>query len=377
MDITIISGITSCYIFEYDGKKYYLFGDYHFTRANNCKELGHKCDYFDKTFTKTYTYGSDCTTIGALLHNWFTYNNKHGILTDFYIELFYTKENERVTHKPYNDIIENRRTNTNNGISESKINNDAPFRDQSWLQLMYYIMKPCFVREKDKCPYYPNVHAHYVDVRNVDVGDIISVNPFELEGRESIEYVKILFLQYKIILRYLLNVDGFGMFLDNAYLLPDTLKDVLVNNVSLFTVTREIDGEWITMYKTAWELYRLEQLYPMIASKLREYVQITANNIINNVYQVLKNEKISYDRYNDLLVDMQSISMDVYTLSRVFIQNDSEQVIIYTGADHIRFYADFFQTIGFQLLTYQPYKKGQNCITMNDLPLYLDANKYR
>jgi len=145
----------------------------------------------------------------------------------------------------------------------------------------------------------------------------------------------------------------------------------------LFTVTREIDGREIRMYKTAWELYRLEQKYPIIAKQLREFALYEANNIMTRVMNILRVEKINYDRYNDLLLDVQSLSMDVYTLSRVFVQDESEEVVIYAGAYHIRFYADFFQSIGFTLLDSVPYKKGQNCIKMDLLPMYLNGNKYR
>lgn len=372
MNITTISGIVSCYIYEHEGKKYYLFGDKHYTRKNNCRELGYQCDYFDKTFTKTFTYGTDCTTIGALLHNWFTYNNDYDIMTDFYIELFYTKEHVRENHKTYNDIIENRKS-----MFHIKEDDKEPFKDKSWMEMTYYIMKPCFVREKDKCPYYPNVHVHYTDVRNVDVGDITSVNPFEIDNYHHMEYVKLLFLQYKVILSYLLDVDGFDKFLDKAHLIPEEFRDNLVDNMTLFTVIRDINGREIRMYKTAWELYRLEQVNPMIAQQLRMFVYNEANNIMNRVMNILRVEKINYDRYNDLLLDVQSLSMDVYTLSRVFVQNESEEVVIYAGAYHIRFYADFFQSIGFTLLDSVPYKKGQNCIKMDLLPIFLNGNKYR
>lgn len=373
MNITTISGIVSCYILEYNGKMYYLFGDQHFSRAGNCKELGYACDHFDKTFTKTYTYGRECTTIGALLHNWFIYNNKHNILTDFYIELFYTKENERQSHKIYNDIIaERKNTNINTNV------NTNLFKDHSWLQVMYYIMKPCFVREKKQCPYYPNVHVHYTDVRDVEINDkIIPVNPFDIDEYQYVEYVKLLFLQCKVILGYLFDVNGFELFLRNIHHVPEEIQKTLINNVSLFTTTKVIDGKEITMYKTAWELYRLEQVYPMIAQELRYYSMKEADTIIKRMYNIIKHKKITFDEYNALFLDIQSLSMDVYTLSRVFIQEDSEEIIIYAGAYHIRFYADFLQHIGFTLLDSVPYKKGQNCIIMDKLPMYLNANKYR
>lgn len=95
VDITTISGIVSCFVFQLNNQTIYLFGDDHFSRQNNCKQKGYQCDYFNPQFTKTYTYNTECTNIGVLLHNWFVYNNDHDIKTDFYLEEFYTKENKR------------------------------------------------------------------------------------------------------------------------------------------------------------------------------------------------------------------------------------------------------------------------------------------
>ena len=179
-EIKTISGIISCYIFQSYDKKYILFGDRHFNRNGNCKEQGHLCDHFDGTFENTYSYGSDCTTIGALLHNWLTYNNDHNIKTDFYVESIYTK-NDRQHDQEYLNIIKNRKINKYHIKPGTKKSNNSPFKDKSWLQLIPIIMYPCFIREKTGCPYYPNVHSHYIDVRLMDTIDgVINVNPFSL-----------------------------------------------------------------------------------------------------------------------------------------------------------------------------------------------------
>ena len=161
-EITVISGPVSMYIYEYNNKKYYFFGDKHHGRATKCQEKGYKCDSFDYSFTNVKSIGSNCSQMGVLLHNWFVYNNDHNIKTDFYLETFYTKENKRFNEEENLQLI-NRRKQNNTQIQT----NDAPFENKSWLELVSYIMAPCFIREKENCPYYPNVHAHYIDVRTL------------------------------------------------------------------------------------------------------------------------------------------------------------------------------------------------------------------
>src|SRR5258708_4428709 len=232
-DITVISGIVSCYIFNYNNKKYYLFGDQHFGREGNCQEKGFKCDYFNYTFTNTHTYGSDCTSIGVMLHNWFTYNNDHDIKTDFYIETLYTKENERIINKEYTDIIKNRRLNK---LTYNKNIKEDVFKNKSWLQLLPIIMEPCFIKNKINCPYYPNVHVHYIDIRHIENNKIQLVNPFSLKylyhhiknnNTLSVgEFYKlkdaILILidyilnNYEFILHTLLDVHGYENYIKNS-----------------------------------------------------------------------------------------------------------------------------------------------------------------
>ncbi len=172
--INTISGVSSLFIYEYNDKKYYLFGDYHGTRKGSCHEQGLQCDAFNYNFTATTNANTNCTTLGALFYNWFKYNNTHHIKTDFYLEEYYTKENERVDDLEYTNIIKNRSTkNTRQG---------SPFKDKSWMQLLPYIMSPCFIRDKLNCPFYPNVHLHYIDVRSILTSKgLVNISPFSIE----------------------------------------------------------------------------------------------------------------------------------------------------------------------------------------------------
>jgi hypothetical protein len=386
-DIKIISGIVSCHIFEMNDKKYYLFGDRHFTRSGNCKESGYLCDHFDKTFSETHTYGSSCTTIGALLHNWLTYNNDHNIKTNFYVEAIYTKD-VREDDEAYMNIIKNRKLNKNNNESfgdKNIKNNNAPFRDKSWLELIPIIMQPCFIREKGGCPYYPNVHSHYIDIRLLDTKEgNIGVNPFNLsllpKVTNVLQYIQMLILNYKIILQDFLSPYGFEHFV-NTTSVPDTIREEFIADIAQFTVIREINGKRIQMYKAAWELYRLQLQNPQMAEQLSTFMYHRADAsiylIINQFTRDIKgnviDRKYYIDEYRKLFLDMESIIMDSYTLARVFLQ-EGEEVIIYAGNYHIAAYKDFFNYIHYPLLLSV---NGDNCLRIPKLPLYLDANKFR
>lgn len=379
--IKTISGILSCYIFKWGNKKYILFGDRHFTRKGNCKEQGYLCDHFDGTFENTYSYGSDCTTIGALLHNWLTYNNDHNIKTDFYLETIYTK-NDRYHDQEYVNIINNRKINKYHKNND----NNAPFKDKSWLQIMSYIMNPCFIREKTECPYYPNVHSHYIDVRLMDTKDgVISINPFSLsllyQVNDVLKYIYILIKEYKQILNSFLSPYGFTQFVNNTEI-PENIREEFINNIALFTVFREINGKKIQMYKAAWELYRLKLINPTMAVNITNYMYNSADYIINQIFIKFNNDITAgnIDRtyyikeYSKLFVDMESILMDSYALARIFIQEETNEIIIYAGNYHIQVYVDFFNQLQYPLLISGT---GENCITIPNLPFYLDANKYR
>lgn len=388
-DIKIISGIVSCHIFEMNDKKYYLFGDRHFTRSGNCHESGYLCDHFDKTFEKTHTYGSSCTTIGALLHNWLTYNNDHNIKTNFYVEAIYTKD-VREDDEAYINIIKNRKLNnipsnvTSKNVT-SKIVDNAPFKDKSWLELIPIIMQPCFIREKGGCPYYPNVHSHYIDIRLLDTKEgNIGISPFNLsllpKVANVLQYIQMLILNYKIILKDFLSPYGFEHFV-NTTSVPDTIREEFIDDIAKFTVIREINGKKIQMYKAAWELYRLQLKNPGVAIHLTTFMYSKADMIIYDIIKQFTNDiktgvidrKYYIDEYSKLFLDMQSIIMDSYTLARVFLQ-EGEEVIIYAGNYHITMYKDFFNYLHYPLLLSVD---GDNCLRVPQLPRFLDANKFR
>src|SRR5437868_5348479 len=147
MLITTITGLYSLDVFHYHGKKYFLLGDKHYSRAQG--ECAADCDDFDDHWQKRYKNGS-CQSIGLLLHDWLQYNNDHDIVTDFYVEVKFTKQNER-----------------SDQLTTLAQPHNASLSNQSWLQLIPILLKSCFVFNKQDCPYYPNIRSHYVDIRYI------------------------------------------------------------------------------------------------------------------------------------------------------------------------------------------------------------------
>lgn len=79
--------------------------------------------------------------------------------------------------------------------------------------------------------------------------------------------------------------------------------------------------------------------------------------------------------YYKMFINFEAIFMDIYTLSRMFIQ-DGEEVIVYAGAYHINRYKDFFNLFANPLLSI-PYTKNKSCLTHPDLPFYIHANDFK
>jgi CheY-like chemotaxis protein len=416
-DITTINGIVSCFIYTYNNKMYYFFGDKHFSRSGGCKQQGYKCDHFDYTFTDTFTYGTNCTDIGPLLHNWFNYNNYYNIKTDFYIEESYTK-NDRTVNQTYYDIIENRKKN----IYDEPI---SPFEKKSWMEITSLIMHPCLIKNKKNCIYSPNVHLHYIDVRYLEQNnDNIDISPYSLDIlktyindntpktlqdfiyiRDNVYiFIEFLINNYDYIFDAMFSIYGYN----NIQYHEHVLFREVFNHIKLFTVTKIINGQMVTCYKVAWELYKLSLNNKILSNNIILYIYNIGKNIINILKQkfifvknqtlkkfdkipsidILLSSKLNMgirdlknivNQYDILLLDIQSLSMDAYTLARIFTQHESTEIIVYAGNYHIDIHINFFnQYLNLIPLINNPYIiKGNRCIHNNDLPLYLSGNKYR
>ena len=415
--IKYITDVNSLFIYEIGEKKYFFFGDQHKSKSEGgCQEkLDLKCDDYNQNFTNGKYYGSSCTSIGILLHNWFTYNKDYFINTDFYLELGFTNEDERKELKETVDEINKLKHNKNYEIT---IN----IENLSWMELIGSIMNDCFMKSKKICPYYPSVHSHYADVRFLQgKNDVLHADPFllfdlmkyieknfprtenklsELKDELSI-ILSIITYDYKKLIDGILSPDGFDDFLDEYSNLSKTFSSDLskfylkkIMNMKKISVIR--DG--VRMHKVAAELARLRIETPYIAYLIEELIYDKANEYIETV-KILYNEVLNafeYDYYQygsyeksllimtafesvvAALVPLSSLSMDAYLLSRMFLQTESSEIIVYAGSSHIKHYSDFFEIyLGAKKLVGIDSIFDNRCLNIIDLPKYLDANKYR
>jgi hypothetical protein len=412
MNINMISGVSNMFVYNYDNKTYYFFGDVHGTRKGSCHELGYKCDAFNYNFTDTTDAKTNCTTIGALLHNWFIYNNKNNIKTDFYLEEFYTDDNERQNTSEFQTIISGRQT--------KNIRQGIPFINNSWMELLPNIMAPCFMRDKTNCPYYPNVHLHYIDIRiknssnnlvdttpfSIDLiynyvndNQPTTINEFILLREDAMSYINFIVKNYKTLIRTLLSPDGYDKYLYEMSKI-DNLLSIYMNQQVTILIT---EYEGVTMTRAAKELYRLSEKNTKIYDYLIKYIYVMVEKVLYNIlkyekkienniktYNTMKKRNLLEKRglrrsYKELIeiitgydlyfIDMQSVLMDTYTLSRMFLQ-ESEEIIVYAGIDHIKVYTQFFNQLSEPNLEIQAVKNN-TCLINDIIPKYINARKYK
>lgn len=405
-DITKLSGVNAMYMYQLGDKKYYFFGDKHYSRRENDCEKDIKCDDFDYSYNHINYYGTSCMSIGSLLYVLFMYNNAHNIQTDFYLEASFTKGSQRTDVQIAYDIMKKRKLLRRNiDYDESTI--DHQFDVVSWMSLLEYVLEPCFIREKTNCPFYPNIHYHYADVRSIDDKESSETDPFILFdikryykhlSDEEVQIFKkdfqnllyILIFQYKLIFKMILTKKNFNHYLTGlienmSQFFKEPMKTLYINkfeNVYKMSVIRE----GVRMHRIAAELLTLKKINPQLSTKIKKFILLEADKNIIEVQELYNNTTFFIDEddddylyeietFMDYLLPISALSMDFYLLARMFIQNGKE-IIVYAGSNHITRYAKFFDTMTDALIT-SPSIPDNRCLNIENLPYYLDANKYR
>lgn len=414
-NITMISDVNSLYIFEIGEKKFYFFGDQHYSKSEgNCEQqLGVKCDDYDDKYKDGIFYGNKCTSIGLLLKNWFIYNKDHKIQTDFFLELGFTKENERTELRKINNTIDRLR------YTEEKEGDQL--KNESWLFLVATLMEPCFVREKRSCPYHPYIHAHYADVRKYNSSnEEFHSDPFVLydvleyvqrnmpnkkngllELRDELSIILSIIVQdYKKIIDGIIHSDGFEKFLEEFHNMSNSFSQTFgklfikkFENMRKISVVRDKK----IMHRTAGELLRLRKENNYIANLIEEFIYNKIEEYVDKVKYQFEDLLLILDDFENMSVEemqyefirimnefigdiipMSTLSMDAYLLARMFLQSESKEIIVYAGSEHIRNYSEFFQSyLGVDSKIAIPSIFDNRCLQSKDLPKYLDANKYR
>ncbi len=400
MDTAYISGPISCYILSYNNVKYYLFGDVHTAPAiNPCSNPN--CDSINYLFNDINITDSQCWSIGALLAEWFIFNNDHNIRTDFYLEVPFTKEDSRTRIQILTNIITHRR---NSGIILE--NNDIidPV-SVLWILSLELYFHDCLIHNKSLCQYSPNVRFHYTDTRLTDekdiniflIGDISTIiiplnNPNEFIALLSV----IQFLAdnaWDIINKIYMSAESLYdtiQYLNNLLVIDDnTLAAKLFREKLQDTMIMQVVRNNLVIHRTAAELHRVN---PEIRNSIRSYIRGEVINVANILSETLEEliyiiEESSDNSVIELylpslmsgLASLSSFDMDIYTLSRMFLQN-SQEVIVYAGQHHCERYYNFFgDYLGGTVLyssewTSDPY---QNIKCVNPDLRYLNPYQFR
>lgn len=398
--ITTISGPVSLYIFIVDNKKYIFFGDSHFTNKGACEDNNMLCDHYDNEFKDTILYDTECSDFGALIHNWLIYNNDNDIKTDLYIETPFTKSNKRSSENYFNTNM-------------SKKTSYFPYENESWLNLIADIMLPCFIRDKNKCQYYPNVHSHYIDVRvtedeegilNVDLFFLSNMNNYIMSNMDTVDkntlidmitdywtFINILLNNYNLIFNLMMNANDYN---DNLLELHE-LADNFINEGMKNTYFNILDNlEDMTVYRNDTKMYRiaaaLMKLYqknPDIAENIYTYIKKLTQNYLISVITLLTQQEINItnkktfikfmDYCADKLLSIATYHMDMYTLTRMFIQDESSEIILYAGDAHILNYVSFFENYLSNPKLIINNNNKSKCLSDFKIPIYINALTYK
>ena len=222
-------------------------------------------------------------------------------------------------------------------------------------------------------------------------------------------------LNSNIILELCFSTTDIRQILDNIkiYDLPDTINEIF-DHIKSNIIKNGVIRNNILLHRTAAEFNRLHLINPLIANKLLLYIKekleidlSKAREKLNNIYQQyllidLKNQafpteqnplpflnqvshqkaEIIGDIYElthtlaETVIDFSIIAMDVYTLSRMFIQQDSKQIIVVAGYFHVYNYANFFKYLGANNIIEYPSTENNRCIT-SGLGAILNVNDFR
>lgn len=416
--VTKISGPSLVYGFVFNKKRYFIVGDKHTPIADKGCPIKN-CDRITRTVDGVSIIGKDCTTIAALLHIWFLYNNDRKITTDFYIEVPYTKAENRADIKDVMAEIERRRTSSAVPSTFSK----DPVAAASWIEVTSYLMNKCLTPSKTKeCPYHDYVRSHYVDIRSISsastargyiVPDLLSIGDVNtavtkylttfvsLEGLEDLSTSLLVYYSYLVydlddIVSFVIGnttYEEFQQKWSKISVIPllqrihnDRLKEIA-------HVLTEYNGKQI--HRIAKGYKKLERKDPKMASMILDYIMALVSHYQTNAiaaYTEIASRDVNegHDLYASLVINckdvvasmletltpISSVLMDMYVLTRVFYNDTSDDVIIYAGYRHSEHYVSFFTNILYVRAQIGS-RSADKCINIGDLESFVNLSEQR
>lgn len=149
-DANFVSGPVSSYYFEWKGTKFFLFGDIHRSKENNCDDLQSSQEFQDlspepclKTLDGDSEEIANCYNLVTFIEKIARDAGKNHKKVDMYLELAYKEAETR----EFTDVELERFARTDN------------------IGSIVQFFKECFTRDKTGCPYDSDVHFHYADIR--------------------------------------------------------------------------------------------------------------------------------------------------------------------------------------------------------------------
>lgn len=381
----LLSGATSLRVYKYADRNFYFFGEYHDSGTiNGCTD---DCDNYDSYYRGLEIKGGNCMTVGALFEMWLQYLFDNKSLTDLYMEVPFTKSKyEEWNQAAYQaDIIQGLR----DGLSDlEEYEGDDRAEKYGWLGTFFWFYDKCFHPDKTLCKYNPWIRFHYADVRWFNQtmknyyrkGGAGSLQPdLFILNDEKVFFIiddAIFFKKNKVLREFayiisrLLDSDALYRF----YMTDENPFDIL-NEIADLTMKTEI-GTWFvnkiltisnlfvirngkSHHRTAWEYLRLKKENPKIAEKLHDYFEgylsekhIELVNIIrrNLDFLVQDYEINGFTNIANIMALISIWGMDIYTISRMFIFDDSKDVIYFAGDYHSQNMSKFLDTLDAELI---------------------------
>lgn len=349
----MISDVAILYFYIYNNKKYYFFGEKHNATNSNCE----------------YKYNipcvDNCISIKTLLPNWINYNNNNNIYTDVYIELAY-----RSVKKPQT-----------------------------------LSTRPILVVDELLCNTYEYIKYEYIDIRSY--GDIRDIDPFLFETasmyfintvsrrpkkylldfrQDLILLINLMIINYKDFVNAIVEPDGYQLLIKKwkYYIFnnPDVnyIFHLKLKHLKLLTIKYNNN----CVHQVANKIIELSNINKNLTTLIYKFINYVSINTINNIVQdlnstpvlvfgtknITKNQLICninniFNWVKNSFLPLSAISMDTLLLCKLFLPSCSDEIIVFTGYQHIQNYVLFFNNyLGIKPVLEYPYKLNNTCIVL-------------
>ena len=372
----IISGPVSLYIGEYKGKRYYFFGDRHFSFSENCGDL---CEDLNAETFEINFHSDYCYTITRFID--MICKSHH--MVDIFLEHPYEHKVGSLSMKKF---VENN-------------------KDRDYLGKILYTFSPCMERPiSDRC-IYKNARFHYIDIRQGKdkvltghrfISDLYNIVFDRIINKEIIPDVYAMITLLKTYFVFEMDLKLLKIYMSSTNYINDIKKyliefkelyrgknwDEIQNHVFKFFSQAVVNIPYVKrnnkiMTRISAQFQGLEdQGDTILANNIKKFIvdkysqmRSTIPNNYDDLYQTAVKLDTTIENQGQKYLRLSSFLMDAYTLSRMFrifpntYHVNSSRVISYAGNAHIETYKEFFQ-LYLGVIFKQATKKDTRCISI-------------